>query len=64
MRQAFVDRQVKLADFGHSKVVSDGFFRTPSNVGTPLFMAPEAFTEQVPSAWATAGRFLVFEWDL
>ncbi|CAK9054736.1 unnamed protein product [Durusdinium trenchii] len=36
--------QVKLADFGHSKVVDDIFTRTPSNVGTPLYMAPEAFT--------------------
>lgn len=39
-----VTPQVKLADFGHSKVVDDIFVRTSSHVGTPLYMAPEAFT--------------------
>ncbi|CAJ1351606.1 unnamed protein product, partial [Effrenium voratum] len=34
--------EVKLADFGHSKVVDDFFVRS-SSVGTPLYMAPEAF---------------------
>ena len=36
------DCEVKLADFGHSKVVDD-IFISSRNVGTPLFMAPEAF---------------------
>eukprot|EP00435_Cladocopium_sp_Y103_P065838 s768_g27.t2 len=39
-----VTPQVKLADFGHSKVVDDIFVRSSSHVGTPLYMAPEAFT--------------------
>ena len=39
--------QVKLADFGHSKVVDDIFVRASSHVGTPLYMAPEAFTLEV-----------------
>ena len=41
------DWQVKLADFGHSKVVDDFFVRS-SSVGTPLYMAPEAFELEAP----------------
>ena len=38
---------MKLADFGHSKVVDDIFVRSFSHVGTPLYMAPEAFSLEV-----------------
>ncbi|CAE7363263.1 unnamed protein product [Symbiodinium natans] len=42
--------QVKLADFGHSKVVNDVL--TADIVGTPLYMAPELFARQAFDARA------------
>lgn len=33
--------EVKISDFGHSKLVDDGYSTTLSRVGTPLYWAPE-----------------------
>ena len=44
-----------MADFGHSKVVDDIFVRSSSHVGTPLYMAPEAFTLEVAPVGVRVG---------
>lgn len=38
--------EVKLSDFGHSKVVRDGYTYARSHVGTPQYLAPEVAYNQ------------------
>merc|ERR1711959_380194 len=35
------DLQIKLSDFGHSKLVNDGYSTALTRVGTPQYWAPE-----------------------